>query len=381
MTLVLDRKTEDRKTEDKKWIEGSAVGVLRDFASVTKVNKRLTDRGFGFSSRYLGGKSVMWSFETEHESESFINSKFFWNYTFITMEKGSSKLISQDSPVWINISGISMSHWNEDFFKKMGNFLGDFLYSEDDTLQRRRLDRGRILIAMPGDQPCPKKVKVVEGSWSCWVAIEMDETPVEFSWLVEVLGLKFETSTEKMTPFPEEDDCLKLVRRDDEQENTVRRVSEDRLKEKGSNSSKFKTTDKTEGEGIEKWAVVRSRKGDRARERKSGKEQVLKPDSKGAASTLGKILDKGKKVFVRSPKSRPTLLSSLNGKLELEKKGVIRYRGEMEVFRSSSSSSSESEKEMGQLRKYGMLRGESSNFKTQGKMINGPAKPIFEEGL
>ncbi|KAK3206426.1 hypothetical protein Dsin_020472 [Dipteronia sinensis] len=130
----------NRKIADSRWLDRCAVGVLKTFSSVDRVNKRLRDRGFSFTSKYLGGKLMLWSFETEHESEGFVRSNFFWEDTFISMEKGYSSLAYRTRLVWANIRGTPMSHCNETFFKKIGDLLGEFLLIEDDTAQRRRLD-------------------------------------------------------------------------------------------------------------------------------------------------------------------------------------------------------------------------------------------------
>ena len=61
----------------------------------------------------------------------------------------------------------------------MGNHLGDLLLIDYDTVQRNRLDRGRLLVAMQGEKSWPHKVKVVEGSKSFSVSIEKDELPVD----------------------------------------------------------------------------------------------------------------------------------------------------------------------------------------------------------
>ncbi|KAK2642979.1 hypothetical protein Ddye_024742 [Dipteronia dyeriana] len=53
-TLVLNR-----KISEKSWVENCTIGVLKEFSSVYRVNKRLFDRGFWFSSKYLGGINIV----------------------------------------------------------------------------------------------------------------------------------------------------------------------------------------------------------------------------------------------------------------------------------------------------------------------------------
>ena len=58
------------------WIERCEVGILKDFSSIQSVNKRLCNRDFSFSSRYLGDKSIVWEFESEIERDGFIKNRF-----------------------------------------------------------------------------------------------------------------------------------------------------------------------------------------------------------------------------------------------------------------------------------------------------------------
>ncbi|KAK3198135.1 hypothetical protein Dsin_021550 [Dipteronia sinensis] len=62
--------------------------------------------------------------------------------------------------VWINFIGVPLIFWNEEFFNKLGRLIGEVLDVEEDTLLRRRVDRGRILALVPHNQLCPRKVKV-----------------------------------------------------------------------------------------------------------------------------------------------------------------------------------------------------------------------------
>ncbi|KAK1576752.1 hypothetical protein Q3G72_016228 [Acer saccharum] len=40
--------------EDEEWLSRCAVGTMKDFMSVQSINKKLEDRGFVFSSSYMG---------------------------------------------------------------------------------------------------------------------------------------------------------------------------------------------------------------------------------------------------------------------------------------------------------------------------------------
>ena len=66
----------------------------------------------------------MWNFETIFESEGFIKSNFFWDDTFISMEKWSDSVVTKPRPIWVNISGVPLNFWNDIFFSESGESLG-----------------------------------------------------------------------------------------------------------------------------------------------------------------------------------------------------------------------------------------------------------------
>ncbi|KAI9180574.1 hypothetical protein LWI28_006179 [Acer negundo] len=104
----------------------------------------------------------------------------------------------QANPVWIYIPGIPLKHWNKRFLKKVGNRLGDFLFIEKDTILKRRMDRGKLLISLNDGRRCPNRLKVVDGKKSFVLTIEKDVTSMNFDWLGELLGLNFELPSKEL---------------------------------------------------------------------------------------------------------------------------------------------------------------------------------------
>ncbi|KAK3231711.1 hypothetical protein Dsin_003592 [Dipteronia sinensis] len=49
----------DNKSGEGNWLDKCAVGELNQFSSMSKVNQRLTSRGFSFTSSYLGDKNIV----------------------------------------------------------------------------------------------------------------------------------------------------------------------------------------------------------------------------------------------------------------------------------------------------------------------------------
>ncbi|KAK3199925.1 hypothetical protein Dsin_023340 [Dipteronia sinensis] len=313
----------DGKVSERKWLERSAVGVLIDFSNIVRVQQRLHDRGFVFTSRYMGGKAILWSFESELDREGFIRNSFFWKDTFISMEKWSEKLAWQVRPVWISISGFPLNYWNKSFFQKLGSSLGDLLLIERDTLLRRRLDRGNLLVALREDCLSSNRLKVMDGSKSLYVSLQQEVFPVDYEWLEGELGLKPESSMAKQVPFPGTTVCWQA-----------------------------KSSDKTDKGSMEKRASYCCRKGDKMDPKVGDKTNLFE--------SRHLFQDKGKEVVVRNSKRKPPRPAFMNDKLVLEKSRDGRGREGKESWWASSS---ESEHEEGQMWQVKRGRGECSNTK------------------
>ncbi|KAK0602402.1 hypothetical protein LWI29_033024 [Acer saccharum] len=154
------------------WLKKSAVGMLKSFANVSKVKRRLLNRGFSFSAKYLGGRAILWSFESTQDCEGFIKNSFFWRDLFISMEKWSAVRSFDEKPTWFNFAGVALDFWNKDFFKKLGSMFGDTVLIDDETLFRKRLNSARLLLLVPPNQTFPKVIKIVDGYRNFYVSVE-----------------------------------------------------------------------------------------------------------------------------------------------------------------------------------------------------------------
>ncbi|KAK3219523.1 hypothetical protein Dsin_013493 [Dipteronia sinensis] len=177
---------------EKEWLSRCAVGTLREFTDVSSVNRRLRSRGFSFSLKYLWDKFILWVFESKFERESFIYNRFFWDDKFSSMVRWSDSINPQNRLAWIDCFGVSR-FWNVDFFIQIGWLLGEPLLVEEDTLFKKRFDRGRVLVLIPLNQSCPNKIKVTVGNGSFCVKISEVSSLVDSlasshnSWLERIL--------------------------------------------------------------------------------------------------------------------------------------------------------------------------------------------------
>ncbi|KAI9160553.1 hypothetical protein LWI28_009318 [Acer negundo] len=148
-------------TSEYSWLDSYAIGVLKVFSSVSSVNNQLMGKGFSFFSSYLGDKSILWRLKLESDKESFINNRFYWDDCFLTMAGWSSSMSPSSRLAWINCVGTPLSCWSLPFFNKVGWILGEPLFLEEDTILRRRFDRGKLMVLIPHDRPCPGMIDVV----------------------------------------------------------------------------------------------------------------------------------------------------------------------------------------------------------------------------
>ncbi|KAK0599458.1 hypothetical protein LWI29_005471 [Acer saccharum] len=178
------------QNEVEEWLTRSAVGFLRDFSDVNSVNLKLEARGFTFTSTYLGGKCVVWTFESELDRDGFIRNRFFWSDSFISMSLWNESFVALGSLRWLEVYGVPLHCWCKEFFTKVGGQIGETVLVEDSTVRRERLDRGRILVLAPVGFQKDKMVVVKVGDKSFPVKIVASPELVSVDWITLYLRLK-----------------------------------------------------------------------------------------------------------------------------------------------------------------------------------------------
>ncbi|KAI9185837.1 hypothetical protein LWI28_011181 [Acer negundo] len=136
----------DGEYTDSKWLDSCAVGVLKSFSDVPFCRMALENRNVVSSSYYFGDKNVLWAFESINDRVVFIRNRFLWE-------------------------------------------VGEPLLVEDDTLKRKRLDRGRVLVLLPPSLACPDLIKVITANMSCSISFDEVKSTVDLGWISVILGL------------------------------------------------------------------------------------------------------------------------------------------------------------------------------------------------
>ncbi|KAK3228533.1 hypothetical protein Dsin_000414 [Dipteronia sinensis] len=91
---------------------------------------------------------------------------------------------------WINCKDIPITCWSQAFFMKLGWQIGEPLLVDDNTENVVHLDKGRVLVLIPHQQPVSAKVKIVGGTRTYVVKVEEDVNPVDIGWIENLLALR-----------------------------------------------------------------------------------------------------------------------------------------------------------------------------------------------
>ncbi|KAK1589148.1 hypothetical protein Q3G72_030951 [Acer saccharum] len=108
------------------------------------------------------------------------------------MKNWSENPISNRRLAWIDCMGIPLCYWSSEFFVKLGWLIGEPLLVDEDTISRKRLDKGRILILLQQQEMVSSLVNVDVGNGSFAVTVKEEATQVCSKWIEQFLGLQME---------------------------------------------------------------------------------------------------------------------------------------------------------------------------------------------
>ncbi|KAK3221350.1 hypothetical protein Dsin_008375 [Dipteronia sinensis] len=177
-------------SEDVAWLSKSAIGWLKDFGSFEPVNRNLESRGCAFTTAYLGGKGIVWTFDSEWDRDCFINNEFLWRDYFVSMCIWDEEFALSTSLKWIDIYGVPLNCWSTSFFKELSNQMGELVWLDEDTRSRGRLDKGRIIVLGAQNKNISSVIKVQAGKRQATVRMVESSDQVSNKWVDEHLGLK-----------------------------------------------------------------------------------------------------------------------------------------------------------------------------------------------
>ncbi|KAK2636209.1 hypothetical protein Ddye_031001 [Dipteronia dyeriana] len=146
-------------------------------------------------------------------------------------------------PKWVDISGVPLSVWNSSFFLKVGRCLGEPLLVDYDTVQRKMMDRGRVLILITSNQPYCKKIEVKVENRIFMVSAVVDQNLVEHPWVEMCLELKLvglQPSLNSILVVETSQKKLHIIQNKDSVSNSIQ--SESSLANEGKTNAERKVT-------------------------------------------------------------------------------------------------------------------------------------------
>jgi hypothetical protein len=132
----------------RKELKGSVVGKLAQEKDVKRIQSILMMEGFkSIYVTHLGSNMVVLRSPVEGDVDRLLRSKNeCLEYFFSELRPWAPNIVSVHRETWIQVFGIPLHIWGEDFFKQVGSKLGVFLDYDEETASMRRFDVARIWI-------------------------------------------------------------------------------------------------------------------------------------------------------------------------------------------------------------------------------------------
>ncbi|GKC48066.1 RNA-directed DNA polymerase, eukaryota [Tanacetum coccineum] len=119
-----------------------AMGRVKSFDSITKLQSLLVDEGFvNVTLSYLGGLWVMFECDKPDTKRNLVNHVGI-NSWFQVIQEVNPDFVSDERVVWLDIEGVPLYAWSRKSFDKIGNKWGEVLNIEDSyetSFGRKRL--------------------------------------------------------------------------------------------------------------------------------------------------------------------------------------------------------------------------------------------------
>ncbi|KAK3222535.1 hypothetical protein Dsin_009560 [Dipteronia sinensis] len=270
------------------------------------------------------------------------------------MGKWSWSIRPHTRSVWVEIFGVPLGRWNAPFFSKVGRVLGDPLLIEDSTLQRRRLDRAKLLILMTSALHYPKEIEVKVGGKEFVVSVATKTTQVDHRWLERRLGLKSASHQSNLKTFPVMEKVGNQLNGDGQVVSLTTLVQPN--KDKGGAREQIGNNDKLTDKIWVEESHLKNKYGreDNRRWSVESKHLMLTGKDSIGESTLEVARDKGKRVLLKRSKVRPHSSFVCNAKIDLDKRRADPPGGGSDGDESSSNA--------GQVMGFSYFRGECSKL-------------------
>ncbi|GKV16349.1 hypothetical protein SLEP1_g27004 [Rubroshorea leprosula] len=164
------RKIHKEKKEMSEMGELQALDELKD--------KILIEGFFSINIVLMGGNLVLIYIEDDGEVTNFLKEGGEW---MANVRPWGIKDVTQKRFTWIRCHGVPLNIWNEENFIKIGSVCGRVVLVDHNTLSKKRMDVGRILISRTSIENIVKILKIKVGneffqhSSSKWDGMDLEE--------------------------------------------------------------------------------------------------------------------------------------------------------------------------------------------------------------
>lgn len=122
------------------------------------------DFGYNICTKFLGDDMVLLTGLSDDRAHQLISSEIDGgNSIFYSLEKWRPGIKPNNRVVWIQLWGFPIEAWDTERMTKVVSCIGDVIGPDDDTEDRRRLDRARMLVRTPLPPTINRKVIVRVG--------------------------------------------------------------------------------------------------------------------------------------------------------------------------------------------------------------------------
>jgi hypothetical protein len=137
--------------QDRAWANSGLIAHVKAGDTVLSFQQRIIDAGFSnVMVTPLGGDRVFLSCTGEDNfAEVLQGANEFFGMLFTNFHKWSEASTRYERGAWLRVYGIPVHAWNDSFFRLTVSGIGRFLYVDECTMDKGRLDFARILIVTP----------------------------------------------------------------------------------------------------------------------------------------------------------------------------------------------------------------------------------------
>lgn len=133
------------------WCNETWVGMLKKVMEVETLEDRITwELGYNVRTKFLGDDMVLLPGMSDDKAQLLIQSETESDDSlFYSLEKWTPKCRPNNRVVWLQLWGFLIQVWEMKNLRRAVAAIGDVIESDDDTEDRRRLDRARVLVRTP----------------------------------------------------------------------------------------------------------------------------------------------------------------------------------------------------------------------------------------